>query len=223
MQQYWMPSPHRLVLASASPRRRQILGLLGIPFDAFELDVDESALPHEAPDRLAHRLAIAKAQAGIARYPDVLVLGADTVVELDGRSLGKPATEVEAFDTLVRLRGRAHRVITGVALACYSESAGVIISARMATTEVWMRDYTDQEIRDYVATGDPFDKAGSYAIQHAGFRPVERIDGCFLNVVGLPLPSVCDLLAAAWPPARVEPAALALLCPACTDRDTLLS
>jgi len=215
-----MRSAPRLVLASASPRRRQILGLLGIPFDAIEVDVDESPLHGETPAALAQRLAAAKAQIGLARRPGALVLGADTVVELDGRSLGKPANVKEAVETLERLRGHAHNVMTAVAVAGRTEPAetgGVSLSNRTATTQVWMRAYTDQEIHDYVASGDPFDKAGSYAIQHASFRTVERIDGCFLNVVGFPIPEVGELVREAGLAPRIEAAALSAACPGCTD------
>src|SRR5438093_6604614 len=128
---------HRLILASASPRRRQILAVLGIPYEAIEVDVDETPHLGEAPETLARRLAVAKADAGAARHPDSLVLGADTVVELDGGSLGKPSDAAEAVEMLQRLRGRRHQVITGVALTS-SERAP---RSRLATTEVWMRSY----------------------------------------------------------------------------------
>lgn len=209
------------MLASASPRRRQILSLLGIPFEAIEVDVDESPLRGEAPDAVALRLAVAKAEAGARRYPSALVLGADTVVELDRQSLGKPGSVAEAVETLERLRGRAHHVITAVALAS-DEGPKIRTSARVSTTEVWMRNYSDREIREYVASGDPFDKAGSYAIQHAAFRPVERIEGCFLNVVGLPLPEVCELLDAAGLATRVTHDQLVAACPECTDAAALM-
>jgi MAF protein len=216
-----MTPTNRLVLASASPRRRQILGVLGIPFEAIDVGVDESQLPGEAPVALAQRLAITKAQIGAARYPGAFVLGADTVVELHGQSLGKPASAAEAVEMLVRLRGRGHHVVTAVALATQTERFGVSVSSRLATTEVWMRDYSDQEIRDYVASGDPFDKAGSYAIQHARFRPVERISGCFLNVVGLPLPEVGELLREAGLAWEIAAAALETVCAGCTDTSRL--
>lgn len=214
-----MYSARNLVLASASARRRQILSLLGIDFDAIEVDVDESSLRGEAPEGVARRLATAKALAGFTRHPESLVLGADTVVELDGASLGKPGSRKKAIETLERLRGRAHHVITAVTLTRSSESnAGVHVSTRAASTEVWMRNYTEHEIRNYVASGDPFDKAGSYAIQHAVFRPVERIEGCFLNVVGLPLPEVCELLQAAGLTPGIDARALDAACPGCTDK-----
>lgn len=210
-----------LILASASPRRRQIFAVLGIPFEAIEVDLDETPRPGEAPEDLARRLAIAKAEAGAVRHPGAVVLGADTVVALDGESLGKPSSEAEAIETLQRLRGRNHRVITAIALASRDARAHPEASSRTAVTEVWMRDYTDEEICDYVATGDPFDKAGSYAIQHPTFRPVERIAGCFLNVVGLPLPEVAELLRTAGIDASADGARLDAVCPGCADRSSL--
>ena len=206
-----------LILASASPRRRQILGVLGIPFEAIEVDVDEAPHPGEAPETLARRLAVAKALAGVTRSADALVLGADTVVALDGESLGKPRDSAEAVQTLERLRARAHSVITGVALAT-REGSGLTVRDQAAITEVWMRRYSDLEIHEYVATGDPFDKAGSYAIQHAAFRPVERIVGCFLNVVGLPLPEVKLLLGWAGVDAKADAERLDAACSWCTER-----
>ncbi|MFN8559525.1 MAG: Maf family protein [Dehalococcoidia bacterium] len=119
-----------------------------------------------------------------------LVLGADTVVALDGRPLGKPRDAGEARTMLLALRDRDHEVVTGVALAMEG-AAGAEAAAR---TRVRMRAYTDDEVAAYIATGDPFDKAGGYAIQHPHFRPVARIDGCYCNVVGLPLWTVRDLL-----------------------------
>jgi septum formation protein len=207
------------MLASASPRRRQILGILRIPFEAIEVDVDETPRTGEAPEALARRLALVKAESGSARHPEALVLGADTVVEIDGQSLGKPRNAAEAIETLRRLRGRGHRVITGVALVSTTGAARI----RMATTEVWMRSYTDAQIEEYVTSGDPFDKAGSYAIQHPTFRPVERIAGCFLNVVGLPLPAVVDLLRSAGISAATNHAGLEAACPGCADREILTS
>jgi MAF protein len=210
-----------LVLASASARRRWILRALGVPFEAIAVDVDETPRRDEAPEMLAGRLAAMKAQAGSARHPDAAVLGADTVVALDDETLGKPIDADEAVEMLRRLRGRAHRVVTAVALACPPEAADGVLS-KSATTTVWMRNYADAEIDEYVATGDSFDKAGSYAIQHPRFRPVERIQGCFLNVVGLPLPEVWDLLRAVGVHSKLDSAALDAICPGCADRELLL-
>jgi MAF protein len=172
-----------LVLASASPRRRHLLGLLGRPFDVVVADVDETPFPDEPPEVYARRLARTKALTVAQQWPGAAVLGADTVVVLDGQLLGKPGDPAEGGAMLRALRGRAHRVVTGVALVVGSE---VVMQAATETT-AWMRSYSDAEIDWYLGTGRPFDKAGGYAIQDADFRPVERIDGCYPNVVGLPL------------------------------------
>jgi septum formation protein len=214
-----------LILASASPRRRQIMGLIDIPFEAIDVDVDETPLPGEAPEVLAGRLAGLKARTAIGRFPDRIVVAADTVVALDGEALGKPADAAEAETMLRRLRARTHDVITGVAVACPATGLPEpeVVTATV-TTEVRMRRYTDEEIAAYVATGDPFDKAGSYAIQHPGFHPVEQIEGCYLNVVGFPLPVVRALLRETGrrvPP--VIPLALEALCPGCEDVTQLTS
>jgi len=188
----------RLVLASQSPRRRELLAWLGLPFRAAEADVNEDPLPGEAPAALALRLARAKAcahaegSAGNGCGPHSLVLSADTVVELEGTSLGKPADADEAWSMLTALRGKDHTVHTGVALWNPQTSR---LSLRRVTTVVAMRAYNDAEITAYISTGDPFDKAGAYAIQHTGFHPVERLGHCYANVVGLPLCAVLALLA----------------------------
>jgi len=211
------------VLASASPRRRAILAALGLAFDIVEADVDERILPDETPEQAALRLAVAKARAGAAVHSNCIALGADTVVAVGARALGKPASAGDAVETLRRLRGRSHRVLTGVAAAVASDDGQPAIFSRLAATSVWMRDYTDDAIREYVASGDPLDKAGSYAIQAPIFRPVERIEGCFLTVVGLPLPEVLEVLAlAGLPVPPITAAALAGICPSCTDAARLL-
>jgi len=189
--------------------------------------VDEGPLDAEDPSALARRLAAAKAQAGARRFPGHIVVGADTVVAFSRIALGKPADAAEARAVLQRLRGRQHDVITGVAAARWSASTGdtdPATWARTATTNVWMRDYTDEEIDAYIASGDPFDKDGAYAIQHAGFHPVTRLVGCFLNVVGLPLPETREVLRLAGlhlPP--VEAASLERVCASCADWPVLTS
>jgi MAF protein len=212
------------VLASASPRRRAILAATGVTFEAIDVDLDESRLTDEAPEETAVRLAVAKALAGASARSGSTSLGADTVVVLEGRALGKPIDEDDAVRTLKQLRGRFHRVLTGVAVAAPSvDDSNPPTFSRLASTRVWMRHYSDREIDDYVASGDPLDKAGSYAIQSPAFRPVERIEGCFLTVVGLPLPDVIALLGRAGvsiPPIHAE--ALARICPYCTDTAALL-
>ena len=180
-----------LILASASPRRRELLAALDVPFTVVAADVDETVRPGEEPEAAAVRLARSKAET-VARQADAeLVLGADTVVVLDGRILGKPADATEAAAMLRALRGREHAVITGVAL--YDTASGETHCAAPGTT-VRMRVYTDVEIAASIAAGTPFDKAGAYAIQDEVFTPVERIEGCYCNVVGLPLWTVLHLL-----------------------------
>ena len=215
-----------LILASASPRRRAILAVLGLTFEAVDLNVDESALPGEAPESLARRLAVAKASQGAQQFPGAVVLGADTVVALRLECLGKPRGPAEATEMLRRLRGRPHRVVTAVAAARAAPGgrSAPTVWGRVAATLVWMRDYTDAEIECYVASGEPFDKAGAYAIQDAGFRPVARVAGCFLTVVGLPLSETCQVLAEAGAPRpRIVAADLDALCPSCPDREVLLT
>jgi nucleoside triphosphate pyrophosphatase len=182
-----------LVLASASPRRRHLLAILGLPFEVVVADIDETPRAGEAPDALASRLARTKAETIAASHPSAVVVAADTVVALGDRLLGKPGDAAEARLMLDALRGRDHRVLTGVALARASE----IIWQGGTTTLVWMRAYTDDEIAWYVATGRPLDKAGAYAIQDPEFRPVAHIEGCYPNVVGLPLCEVKRALATA--------------------------
>jgi septum formation protein len=185
-----------LILASASPRRRELLARLGLPFEVLPAGVDESTpeVPADAVE-LARDLARAKAAEIAAARPDAPVVAADTIVVLDGRILGKPESEDEAWQTLRAIRGRPHYVITAVAVA---RDADIHVDYALST--VHMRDYADDEIAKYIASGDPFDKAGSYAIQHERFRPVERYEGCYCNVVGLPLIMTWQLLLQAGVP-----------------------
>lgn len=174
----------RLVLASGSPRRRQLLSLVGIPFIIKAVSVDESALEGEAPTELVLRLSQGKALAANGVRSDELVVAADTIVVLDGQVLGKPQSAEDALQMLRHLRGRPHVVYTGIAV-WHPQSRKMV--CELAETVVWMRDYDDGEIASYVASGDPLDKAGAYAIQHPQFDPVSRVEGCRVNVVGLPL------------------------------------
>lgn len=181
-----------LILASQSPRRRQLLAALGLTFTADAADVDETPLPGEEPDALVCRLCRVKAQAVAARHPGAVILAADTLVALDGLLLGKPADEFEATAMLRRLRGRTHQVYTAVCVA-YKGS----LAAQLSISDVTMRPYSDAEIAAYVATGDPLDKAGAYAIQHSLFSPVAAWAGCYAGIMGLPLRLVGEMLAAA--------------------------
>lgn len=170
-----------LILASASPRRREILERAGIEFDIRAAGVDESAAAGESPREHVCRLARAKAEA-VARPGDGIVLGADTVVVVDEEILGKPANAGDAARMLRLLAGRWHEVITGV---CLRTDSRVIVDAE--TTRVRFALLTEDEIRGYVASGEPMDKAGAYAIQGLASKFIDRIEGCYFNVVGLPM------------------------------------
>ncbi len=174
-----------LVLASNSPRRRELLGLGGWKFATRPADVDESQQPGEAPGAYVLRLAESKARAcAKTAQSEEIILAADTAV-IDGNTiLGKPKDTAEANEMLKTLRGRVHQVYTGLALLRLSD--GSLVSD-LCITDVPMRDYHDDEIEAYTASGDPLDKAGAYAIQNAGFHPVESIHGCYASVMGLPL------------------------------------
>ncbi len=176
--------PARWVLASASPRRRMLLSLLGHPVEVLSVSIDETPRPGEAPAACAARLAMAKTAAAVSIAPNALILAADTVVDLEGEILGKPSGAAEAWAMLQALRGRPHLVHTAIALYHPLRREHLL---EVATTRVCMRPYTDDEIEAYLATGDPFDKAGAYAIQHPDFRPALRVEGCYAAVIGLPL------------------------------------
>jgi len=174
-----------LILASNSPRRRELLALSGWMFHVRPSDVDENLRPGEAPGAYVLRLAETKARAAAAlAHPGQIVLAADTAVVVDGDILGKPRHVAEAAAMLKQLRGRSHQVYTGLAVL---DPAVGNFATDLCVTEVPMRAYADAEIDAYVASGDPLDKAGAYAIQHAGFHPVEKLAGCYASVMGLPL------------------------------------
>ncbi|MBI2940515.1 MAG: septum formation protein Maf [Chloroflexi bacterium] len=173
-----------LVLASASPRRRAILSLLGLPFEVRPAEVPEQALPGESPEMTAERLAQEKAEAVARTLKSGIVVAADTVVILDGEALGKPRDARDARAMLRRLRGRWHTVTTGVAVV---DAATRRRASTTRATRVLMRDYSPEEVERSISSGEPLDKAGAYAIQDPTFAPVARIEGCYLNVVGLPL------------------------------------
>ena len=180
-----------LILASGSPRRRELLARLGLPFDVIPSDADETADPGLAPDELVARLAERKARAVAATVERRLVIGADTAVVLDGAVLGKPRDPADAGRMLRRLRDREHHVVTGVAIV---DAATGRAERSAVRSVVRMRPYRDDEIDRYVATGEPMDKAGGYGIQAGGGRLVAAVDGCFNNVVGLPLCEAAALL-----------------------------
>jgi septum formation protein len=177
------------VLASASPRRAELLTSAGFSFLVDPVDIDESVWPGEDPEAHVRRLARDKAVTGRRRHPGRLVLGADTVVVLDGVILGKPLDDDDARRMLARLSGRVHHVFTGVAVA----GEGPVRDA-VDVSAVTMSRWTEAEIAAYVATGEPRDKAGAYAIQGWAARFVERLEGSFSGVVGLPLAVVHQLV-----------------------------
>lgn len=170
-----------LVLASRSPRRSELLRNAGIPFVVSAADVDETVRNGEVPEEYALRVAEEKANAVVAGPEDVVV-GADTVVVIDGQILGKPADGDDAVRMLGLLQDRKHDVITGI---CIRKSKEVVRD--WAATKVWFAAMSDDQIRDYVASGEPMDKAGAYAIQGLASKFIERIDGSYANVVGLPV------------------------------------
>lgn len=180
----------RVILASQSPRRRELLTLVGIGHEVAPADIDESVLPGERPAPHAERLARAKAATLAARHAEALVVAADTIVVVDGRILGKPADAHDARRTLRLLSGREHVVFTAVAVA----RGGEVVS-EVAEVTVAFRALGDDEIAAYVATGEPMDKAGSYGIQGYGATIVERIDGDYFAVMGLSLVRVVRLMA----------------------------
>lgn len=179
-----------LLLASASPRRRWLLSTLGVPFAVLAVDVDERPRAAEAPPAFARRMADEKARTAHARRPGPWVIGADTIVEIDGDVLGKPTDATHAAAMLARLAGRTHVVRTAVVLL---RPDGTTAEAILVTTEVSFRPLDTVTIAAYVVTGEPFDKAGAYAIQGEGAHLVDRVVGSYTNVIGLPLPEV-----AAW-------------------------
>jgi len=178
-----------LILASRSPRRAELLTAAGITFDVLAADVDETPLPDEPPTAYVERLAIEKARAVFALRPDATVLGADTTVTVDGQILGKPVDVDDAVRMLRLLSGRPHEVHTGVAVVSRRS-----VRSALDTSRVWFEAMTDEDISWYVATGEPMDRAGAYAIQGLASRFIPRIEGSYSNVVGLPVALVSSIL-----------------------------
>jgi septum formation protein len=207
-----------LILASSSPRRQELLREIGIPFQVHAANINEDQNAGEAPIEYALRLAREKAQAVAAQYPQSYVLGADTIVVLNGEVLGKPRDQKDAARMLRLLSGRMHEVTTAVSLIAPSTVAqstappntpqkatpseiapsliapGTLAETRASTTKVYFREIAEAEIQQYVAGGEPMDKAGAYAIQGGASRWTDRIEGEFSNVVGLPLSLVTEML-----------------------------
>jgi septum formation protein len=190
--------PH-IVLASASPRRRELLAQLGVVHEVLPMDVDETPLPGEAPPALVQRLARMKALAGRERDGGARpVLGADTVVVVDGEIFGKPADRADALRMLTALSGREHQVFTAIALALPGVEGKVL--AALSETIVRMRAIHPRQASDYWASGEPQGKAGAYGIQGLGAVFIEHIRGSYTGVMGLPLYETAQLLQAALPP-----------------------
>lgn len=188
-----------LILASASPRRRELLSQAGLTFRVESADIDEAMQMGESASTYVQRLAVEKAEAVWARYKDVdddgdpvTVLGADTTVVCQGEVLGKPVDQAEARRMLEQLSGRTHQVLTGIAVI--SRRATV---SEVEVTQVFFDLISEQEMRTYLASGEPLDKAGGYGIQGYAARWIPRIEGCYFNVVGLPLARTMELLAKA--------------------------
>ncbi len=193
----------RLILASGSPRRRELLTRLGLSFSISKPDIDETPFPAEPADQYVARLSREKAFAvrntqdrpntQAADFdPDVLIIAADTTIALGDAILGKPVDSAEAFEMLTALRDKTHTVYTGITV-CLADSSQS--ETRVTVTSVVMRAYSDSEMTAYIGAGEPFDKAGGYGIQHAVFQPAARIDGCYANVMGLPLCALRTMLA----------------------------
>ncbi len=181
---------HTLFLASTSPRRRELLQQIGLSFEVLRVDVDESTQANESPEAYVQRLSLAKAQMGLTQCPNnSLVLAADTTVVIDNHIIGKPETLEQAITIWQSLSGRCHQVLTGVTLANHRQSKTIVVA-----TDVYFRLLSTQEMQSYWQTGEPQDKAGGYGIQGKGALFVEKIDGSYSNVVGLPLTETAQLL-----------------------------
>lgn len=184
-----------IILASTSPRRKELIASLHLAFDVIPSHANEDTPPEWTPEQTVQELALRKALAvyrGLeGREQEAIIVGSDTVVVLDGEILGKPLDEADAERMLSRLQGRVHRVFTGV--ACIDAGNGQSL-VHYRQTDVTMKELSDVTIRAYVQTGEPSDKAGSYAIQGIGASLIDRIEGCYFNVVGLPLSLLSDML-----------------------------
>lgn len=179
----------RFILASSSPRRSELLRNAGIAFEVDPPHIPEEPLPGETAQQTAERLALAKAEEVLRRHPDAVVLGSDTVVVVDGEQLAKPADDADAARMLRLLSGRAHDVITGVALLWPGGR-----DVRSECTKVFFSPLADDEIAAYIASREPMDKAGAYGIQGSASRWIPRVEGCYFNVVGLPVALVYHML-----------------------------
>lgn len=191
----------RLILASTSPRRKELLALLGIPFDVAVPECEETTRPVRAPEELARSFALEKARTCASRHPDSVVVGSDTLVGIDGEVIGKPADAAEACSILRRLQGRMHLIYTAVAVVQVTRA---IELAGVEGVHVEFRPLSDREIDEYVATGEGLDKAGAYSIQGAGGELIAKLVGDFPAAVGLPLRLTARLLGQAGVPLGVD-------------------
>jgi len=182
---------HAIILASNSPRRRELLGQIGLAFTVSPTDVDESICSGESPKDYAERLALEKARAAASRVRTGIVIAADTIVVVGGSIFGKPADAHDARRMLTELSGREHEVVTGLAVV---DATSGRFSVRTSVTKVTFRTLSEREIDAYIATREPLDKAGAYGIQERGALLVEKIEGCYSNVVGLPLSLLGEML-----------------------------
>lgn len=179
----------QIVLASASPRRKQLLAQLGYDFMVNATNIEERRQPNELPQHYVNRLAIEKAEACLTSFPEAVVIGADTIVVIDGDVLEKPRDLAHSQQMLQRLSGQCHQVLTSVAVISEHEQQSKVI-----TTKVWFKPLSSADIEHYWQTGEPSDKAGSYAIQGLGGKFVTRMEGSYHAVVGLPLYETDQLL-----------------------------
>ncbi len=181
----------KIILASQSPRRKEILQIMGLNFICKPVKAEEYFLPREEPQEAAKRIAKQKAEIAAGSFNDGIVIAADTIVEYNGKVLGKPVDENDAFSKLAFLSGNSHRVITAV---CVKDIVSNKCEVDAEITKVYFRNISAKEIWSYIATGEPMDKAGAYGIQGLGAVFVEKIEGCYFNVVGLPLSRLYTML-----------------------------
>ena len=181
----------QVILASSSPRRKDLLALLGTPFDVILPTAREDVRDQESPVDHVRRLALDKARSVSSRYSERVVIGSDTVIEIDHQILGKPDNIEQAKDMLTRLRGRCHKVHTGLAVICQATS---MEEKRVESVKVWIKAFSESEVQEYLKTQDSLGKAGAYSIQGAGAPLIEKIEGDYPTVVGLPLWYTAKLL-----------------------------
>lgn len=187
--------PSKIILASGSPRRQQFLRDLELDFEIITADIDETPHPNEDPIVLVRRLAESKAQAVAAKCADCLIIAADTMVALESELLGKPTDADHARVLLTQLRNRPHHVHSALSMALVDGNGAVTQQAtKINSSAIYMRDYSDAEIDAYIASGDPLDKAGAYAIQSPTFAPAEKLDGCISSVMGMALVDLVAML-----------------------------